>query len=414
MLAVARRILLARAAAAVFSLASNLIALRMLPGDEYARGAVSIASAAIALPIFFQPFSKYVLVSGRWESVGGLFWRLQPAFSIVVILIGSGMAVASGLSLGLALCAAFFAVSQGWKEFCGEMSRSMGDISKMGRLYVGDSITTALFAALALYINPTAEMFLLSSSLSSVAWSLVLTPFPRFEWKAKDIFSTLVSVYRYSVGLSIATFLNSSTIAIGRLAIKQASPVDLAGAIQFLLDLLQKVIALMASSLLSAAIPEARRRKVSSLLPAMTAVLLVALAGLFCLSFAVVFVPVGLPTEMGALSSGTAALCALYAWTNRYKGSILDMPLVASETRSIAVIAGATLTFAGVSLLSTLHLGLQNFMLLASAAIILGGVMSAVIARGFGLIRWRDLTYVVVIPVALLIFAWWWFFPLKG
>lgn len=408
MLAIARRILVARAAAAIFSMASNIIALRMLPGDEYAKGAVAIAGAAIALPIFFQPFSKYMLVTGRWASTGGLFWRLQPVSAAAIVLIATGLSAASGLSFGLVLSAAIFSISQGWKETCGEMSRSMADISRMGRLYVGDAVTTALLTVGALYVTPTAEMFLLSSAVSSVAWSLFLTPFPRLGWQNKIHLSAILAIYRYSVGLSIATFLNSSTIAVGRMAIKQASPAELAGAIQFLLDLLQKVIALMASSLLSAAIPEARRRSVSGLLPAMTAVLLFALVGLICLSWAVVVMPIGVPSQVGGLPLGLAALCALYAWVNRYKGSILDMPLISSETKSFFVTAGAVISLGIVSLLSKLHLDVPNFMLWASAAVGFGGTTSAALAWRFGLIEWRDLFYVVTIPMVLLIFVKLW------
>lgn len=118
--------------------------------------------------------------------------------------------------------------------------------------------------------------------------------------------------------------------------------------------------------------------------------------------------PIGVPSQVGGLPLGLAALCALYAWVNRYKGSILDMPLISSETKSFFVTAGAVISLGIVSLLSKLHLDVPNFMLWASAAVGFGGTTSAALAWRFGLIEWRDLFYVVTIPMVLLIFVKLW------
>ena len=78
MLAIARRILVARAAAAIFSMASNIIALRMLPGDEYAKGAVAIAGAAIALPIFFNRSQSTCSLPGGGRALVAFFGASSP------------------------------------------------------------------------------------------------------------------------------------------------------------------------------------------------------------------------------------------------------------------------------------------------------------------------------------------------
>lgn len=403
MLNVARKILIARAAAAVFSVATNLIALHYLSEEEYARGAVAIAGAAVALPVLYQPFSKYVLVTGKWVRIGGLFWRLQFLTSAATLLVAIFISLLFDLSIGLVLSASFFSISQGWKEFCGEMARSMGNIQRMGWLYINDALVTAALTLLFLIEQPKAELFILSSAISSFFWSLYFTPFGRIRSPRTAIFGSLCAVYRYSYGVSAATFLNSSTLAVGRAAIKQFSPAELVGAIQFLLDILQKVVALLASSLLSAAIPEVRKGSVSALILPMVGVFLGALVGMIALSLFIAALPSGFLLGVDDFPWQLAVICGVYAWANRFKGSIFDMPLISDEKQSFFVIAGALTSFSLIVLLSRSGLSLIEFMIWSIFSLMLGGLVSAIIARRIGIIEYREIAYMLILPCVLFV-----------
>lgn len=402
MLDIARKIVTARALAAVFSLIANLVALRLLSSEEYGTGSVAIATAAVSLPIVYQPFSKYVLVSGQWAEIGGLFWRLQAPVSLVVLGAAACFSLSTNNSLSLAVSAGVFAISQGWKEFCGEMARSMGDLRRMRDLYVYDALATAILTVAGLLIAPTAEMFLLSSALSSAFWSIALTPYSKLGAAGRVRLAAVIPVYRYSTGVSVTTFLNSSTLALGRTAIRHASPPELVGAIQFLLDVLQKVVALMASSTLSAVIPEARRRPVATLVPIAAGILGVSLLVMFGLALLVVSSPIPLSPGTSAVPAGTAMVCAVYAWANRYKGSVLDMPLLSSRDYAFLIVPGAVSTLGLVAVLSTLSLGAVGFMQGAVMAMLVGGAVSGFIAHRVALVGRTAVIWMVLTPVVVL------------
>lgn len=401
MLDIARRIVSARAAAAVFSLAANLLALHLLSSEQYSLGSVAIASAAVALPILYQPFSKFVLVTGRWTEIGGLFWRLQPITSLLVVAAAACFMIYGSISLSIAMSAAAFAISQGWKEFCGEVARSMGDLRRMRDLYVYDAITTAILSGVMLIVVPRAEVFLVCSASSSAFWSIFLTPFSRFDVVGKIGLSRIAPVYRYSAGISITTFLNSSALALGRAAIKRASPPELSGAIQFLLDVLQKVIALIASSTLSAVVPEARNRPVSSLVPTVVAILLASLGGLIVLSIGVIASPIPLSSDTSSIPVVVALSCVIYTWSVRYKGSVLDMPLVSSQRYAFLVVPGAAAALGIVVFLATLPMNVIEFMWAMAMAMLAGGAVSAVVSRLVGLVDGRALIWMLFLPVSV-------------
>lgn len=395
-LSIASRIFAARAVAAAFSVAASWVGLRLLSSEEYATSSVAIASSAVLLPIFFQPFAKFVLVSGEWQRVGRVFWLLQPAF-VALILGGSAAVAALGLSTGVAVSAAVLAISQGWKEFCGELARSMGDVKKMSKLYVLDAATTTVATAISLSIWPKAETLLLSSAVSSAFWSTRYTPFKSFQLKGPLRFSELVPIYRYSIGISVATFINSSMLTIGRAAIKSASSAELMGAIQFLLDILQKSVALIASSLLSAVIPEARRAPLATMVRPLLILMVIALAALAVLSFGMTLFPL-LDRSLANVSFPIAACCATYVWANRYKGVMLDMPLIASKQHSAYVIPGAVMGICSVLFLAQLKLEVVHFMLAGSTAILLSGSIGALLAKRLGLLDSRHTFMIAVIP----------------
>lgn len=382
---------------------TSLIGLHFLASYEYARASVTISIAAVALPLLYQPFSKYVLISGNSRQVEFLFWRVQPIFLTLMLVFASAWALTSEFgALGIVPCIVAFAASQGWKDFVGELARSRGDIRTMQRLYLNDAFTTAISTASVLTFVKTAEAFLLCSAASSLLWSRLIgraTSDGEIDRQSLG----LSEVYRYSIGVVGSGGLNSLTVATCRSAIASASPPALAGSIQFILDILQKTMALLGSAMISAALPETRRREVGDLLPILLWLMLAACLGLTGLAYLIAASPLGGGRDSAQTPLAIAAGCSLFIWSNRYRSTVMDLPLLAARTETGWLLAGAAVTWTLVTLFSSLHPAPVLTTLLALALMVqCAGFVSISFALRRRLVGRFEALLIVALPVLII------------
>lgn len=405
MFALLKRILSARALAALIGLLANVVAVSLLPGKEYALASVAIVITAVASPLFYQPFSKYVLISGQWKSVERAFWAVQPTV-ILLMLVAAGLwwAIARSVTPALAASAVVFALSQGLKEFSGELARTRGRIADMQRLYVLDAITTTIFSLAMLLMFRRAEVFLLCSAVSSIIWSWSLMPHESV-FRARTSVAELRSIYRYSYGVVGTSSINAGSIAIARSAVLHASPPGTAGAIQFVLDILQKPMALIGSSVTTAALPEARVRPVDGMLRQLTGIMIAAFTCILALAWLVALLPSRIGHDSEILGIPLLIACSVFIWANRYKSSVMDMPLLASPAFSSRLVLGAAGSL--VLMLAMTRIATDNATTLvgAAAALAAGGVISLLAARDCGVVRNANVLLVAIVPAFVISLA---------
>src|SRR4249919_2714833 len=325
-----RKMLVARGVAAAIGVMTSVAAIYLLPGAEYAAASLAVTFSTVGTILLYMPFSKYVLISRNPDEIESIFWRSQAlagVFMGLVSILAWGF-VGKG-SVALALAGGVFAISQGWKDFSGEVLRVRRQARNIAKLYIYDAATTFLLTIGAMYFFRRAEVLILCSAASSLFWSRrASTPGP--PKKDSPSVGSIVDVYRYSFGVVGSSSLNAVTIGLGRTAILKASPMEYVGAIQFILDMLQKAMALFSSAVISSAIPEARQKGVDTLLNSMLKLMSVALA---LLIFAAIAITIAYSRGMHGNASVELGFeisvgCALLVWANRYKSTLLDLPLL--------------------------------------------------------------------------------------
>lgn len=383
MLKIFSRILGARAVAAVLGLATASSCVALLPNTEYASASVAISYASVLSVVFYLPFSKYVLISGDSRSVESVFWVVQPWVAAILI---AAVAVFHLLfahqvraSAWLMLAAAILILSQGWKEFCGELLRVRSNISVVQKLFVLDAACTLALSALAVFVFRTAESMLMASALSSMFWALFYLP--RREGPVSgSTLRTLFEVYRYSLGVVGTNTLNTGLIAGARtFVLRTASPQASAG-IQFLLDMLQKPMALIASSVNSTVIPILRSGSIRKVIWPLLGVMVGSLVALVILALFVGEASGVLGLWRNEhLPLGVAMSCAFFIWSNRYKTSVLDLPLTVSNRHTTYLLIGGGASFSLVAGLAGTHGSPQAILTGCGIYILLGGVISCCI-----------------------------------
>lgn len=397
-----RRILTARALAAGISLISSAIAVHLLPSEQYGLYAVLASYAAIASPVFFQPFSKYVLVSGDWMGVERAFYAFQPLVLSAVGLMAAACWVYFRANGILVSAVVVFAISQGWKEFAGELARVRGAITEMQRLYVLDSMTTLGLTVLVLVFHPSAAMVLLAGGASSLAWSFRYLP-KRQESPPSAIIVSVADVYRYSYGVVGTSAINSATISLARQGLLRSAPPHLVDGTQFLLDLLQKPMALIGSSAITAALPEVRKSGVRGVIPTIVKVITLTLIALALGALIVVSVPQSISAKVGSLSYAFALSAAVFIWSNRYKSVAMDLPLMSSGTHSRQMLLGALGAIACMGALQLLGVNASLFLSLAAAAMFSGGVVSVLASRSEELISDKEVRLTLLPPLVVVL-----------
>lgn len=383
MLKIFSRILGARAVAAVLGLATASSCVALLPNAEYASASVAISYASVLSVVFYLPFSKYVLISGDSRSVESVFWIVQPWVAVILVVAVAAFhftwAYKIHGSAWLMLAAAVLVLSQGWKEFCGELLRVRSNIPAVQKLFVLDALCTLALSAVAVFVFRTAESMLLASAVSSMFWAIFYLP--KRELPATgSTFRTLFEVYRYSVGVVGTNTLNTGLIAGARtFVLKSASPQASAG-IQFLLDMLQKPMALVASSVNSTVIPILRSGSLNKVLWPLLGVMIASLVALAVLALLVGEASglLGL-WKNERLPLGVAMSCAFFIWSNRYKTSVLDLPLTVSNTHTNYLLIGGATSFFLVTVLASTHASPQTILTGCGIYILLGGVISCCI-----------------------------------
>lgn len=396
-----KKILFARSVAAVLSLMTAVVALSLLPSREYASAAVGTATAAIAVAIFYFPFSKFVLISRDPALVEGLFWRSQPLFATFTLIFSLGWGAWVNWPLRFACSVALLAISQGWKEFAGEALRTRRRTKELTTLYVGDAVTTLTLTTLALYFFRFGEIWLIFSASSSIIWSLQgrASLVGAVENRTESI--SILGVYRYSVGVVGSSSLNASVVAMARTAILANSPMATAGAIQFMLDFLQKPMALFASSTSSAAVPEARREGVDKLKVYLIPLMGAAFAGMAAVALLAEFIPLRTFAVVRALSLDVVFACVLLVWMNRFKSCTLELPIVCSESSTRMLLAGATVSLLLMWCVSRFSTGITSTIYWAVGALLVGGIINGLLAVQLRLCRgsylWFALCLVLIV-----------------
>lgn len=403
MLQLLRKILVSRGIAAAIGLGTSAFAIAFLPPLEYAAASVGVSYAAIVTAALFFPFSKYILVSGEFERIEALFWSQQPFVMALVATAGvCSYFLKPTLSPLLLMSAAAFAISQGWKEFSGESSRVRKDLKSLHKLYVNDAISTALLTFSLVPLWGSAASFLLCSAASSAFWSWRVKPASTLKGGIRVRAAEIFDVYRYSYGVVGSSSLNAAAIATSRTAIMAASPPNLAGALQFMLDCLQKPMALLASSVTSAAVPEGRREQLTSVFRPLQKIFGVAFLLLLICAVAIQFLSPILTSGGASLTLETAALCALLIWSNRYKSAIMDLPLMCSPRYVPGLLVGSLISVALLGILATRNESSAHVLAGSSLALLTGGAVSIVIACWAKLVTLREAGRVVgfvVLPV---------------
>lgn len=399
MLPLLRRILTARAMAATVSVMTSALALHELPGAEYALASVAMAVASIAMPLLYQPFSKYVLISGDYEEVESAFWSFQPLIVLVVaVVVAAAPLVQHKIEFGLVIASGFFAMTQGWKEFCGELARARGKIAEMQLLYVFDALTTLVAVWLILLYYKYAWAFICASAVSSLFWSWRYLPKPQsVRWLSDR--NEMASIYRYSYGLLGTNALNSIGLATARGAVLHASPPALSSSIQFVLDLLQKPMALLGSSAVTAVLPEIRKRSIMSVIPTLVAVMSAALLGFFMIVGLLSYLPINIFGKLDGLQPALLLACALFIWSNRYKSTVMDIPLTSSVTHVSKLLVGAVVSCLGLFAVASTSREVSFTLVAAATAILLGGWASLILAQSQRLISWRAHALMASVPL---------------
>lgn len=402
MLDIFKKVLTARIVAALVGIATTVISAFVMNGGEYALASVCIATAAIASPIFYQPFSKYVLIGGDWQRIGGAFFLVQPAVVCVLVVIGAGLVLSGVVDGWLAASAVLFAVSQGWKEFTAELARARSAIGDLHRLYVNDAITTLGFTCVALWFLPEAKMMLLAGGASSAIWAIRCLP-KRSARRDGDI-SLLYEIYRYSFGIVGASALNSFGLSALRVAINQVTSPATSGAFQYLLDMLQKPAALLGSTATSAALPEIARGRGAQVPQLIARILAVAWIALSVFAIALIMAPNWLPgMKKMEVAPGLALIAAAYIWMNRYKSSAMEITLVASDARGPFVILGGFVTVGGIAIVARYAKDLSFLIFWGLFSLFISGLVSLLFSKLFGLARRRELLEIAAWPALVIL-----------
>lgn len=375
-----KTILVARGIAAAFAILTAVFAAAALPSQEYAIAALAIATAAIGVALFYFPFSKYVLISRNHHDIESLFWKMQIIVAPVILLMAMIWVFATGQAASLGGGVALYAISQGWKEFTGEVLRVSRNSQKLTLLYLGDAITTLLFTIGALHIVATGTAWIVSSACSSLIWSLGARDRGQSKAGNSESFSKVISVYRYSIGVVGGSGLNAAAVAMMRSMIIRHSPTSIAGAIQFLLDFLQKPMALLASATVSAAVPEAKNHGVDSLKRHLLPLFGAAFAGLLIVSIVVQFIPMRAFANIRTLPWSTIFACVMVIWINRFKSSTLDLPLTCSESGTAFLLIGAASAVLVIWGASQLRVAADSAVHLAVLAFFIGGTVNGMLA----------------------------------
>lgn len=373
------RLLSARALAAVASLCSTLVAYKLLPKEEFVRSSLVLSAIGAVVPVVSQPFAKYALVALDLKGLEMAFYQLQPVIYLVFCALFFFLSFASfDASIGLILVAALFATTQGLKEFSAESSRVRGEITVAQRIYTRDSYFTLLLTILGLLWFPVAEIFILMSGISSLVVfagyvGRRIVSGPRAAWTP----ALLVRAYRYAAGVVVTSFSTGSVMTVSRAAIAKGSTPELAAAVQLVLDLAQKPMAILASSVVSSLLPVLRRGAGRGAISIVSLVMTFALIA-FC---SVLLILSYLVPEFWKINiqNGILPACVLFAWANRYRVAVLDLPLSSLVERSHYLMFGAFATLAVGWLLTGYLQSVMSLLIGATAAFLIGGGVSCFI-----------------------------------
>lgn len=210
-------------------------------------------------------------------------------------------------------------------------------------------------------------------------------------------------VYRYSFGLVGANVMNSTGLALGRAAILHVSPVASAGATQFLLDILQKIVALLGSSLISIAVPEVKRSCAEQVVRWLMIVMFGVLFSLLCAMGALVAMPAEWKGELAGVSLATSYCCAFFIWANRYKSTVMDAALMSSEAGSAKLLSGGAVALLAIYALSKMGESVSVVLLSCGVAILIGGAVNVISAKRFGVLQLRMSVVTVAAPCAFVL-----------
>lgn len=378
MLAFLKRILVARSIAAAIALLTSAAAVLLLPGTEYAIASVAITFSAIATTGLYLPFSKFVLVSRQPDEIESTFWLIQPLVIGIVVaasLVGWGW-FRTG-TLAMFISAGVFAVSQGWKDFSGEVLRVRGNVGALSRLYVYDAATTLILILPVLYFIRRAEAFIAMSAASSMFWAWTFARGPRV--RADSSAGRILQIYRYSFGVVGSGTLNATTVALARTIVLKSTSPEISGAVQFVLDTLQKAMALFSSSLLSSAIPEVRKHGLDRHLRELVGLMAMAMAVLTIAAFPLLLLAGGeggtaLAPEWNFL--GLAAACALLIWTTRFKATVFDLPMFCAPGETRLLLVGSGVALLGMHFVAATEMSAAPALVSCSLVMVVAGAMS--------------------------------------
>jgi len=382
------RLVSARLLASLTSLLTISLGVSALPSDQYASFAIAVAYSAIVVTVVFLPFSKFVLLEGNAPGLTQRFLRLQAVLATVAagLVVGAGSIQEERISgyVMLSGMVIFLGTAQGMKDYSGELARSAGDLKSAQLIYLLDAIITLLLSCLALAAWTRYEPFLLASVASSLAVSVCFLRRFKFTDSRRSAPVTVMGVIERSTGLLVSGGIASFATAIGRSALVAVSPPQIAGFVQYLVDVMQRVAALWSSTLLSAALPFARRNGVRESIPAVRGVMLIALPILGGVVGVLLLIGerVTLKSVAGVeLSGALATSLVVLVWAARYRSTVIEMPALVSERTKWAPISGATATLLLTLLALNFRLSLSWAAVALASCHVAGGALTAYLAN---------------------------------
>jgi hypothetical protein len=268
----------------------------------------------------------------------------------------------------------------------------------MQRLYVFDATTTLIATGAMLLMYRRAEIYIYASAASSMFWSTRYLPKPERRFRLPEV-EKIARIYRYSYGLLGTNALNTVGLALARGAVLRSSAPVMSSAVQFILDIFQKPMALLGSSAITAVLPEIRRKTIDSLVSTLVGVMTAAFMLLIAVVGILAVTPEAIVGKVGSLNFQTLSGCAIFIWANRYKSTVMDIPLIASIGDVRNLLVGGVLSCAAMLAISKSQMGLENTLIATTSAIVLGGCASLVVAYRSKLLKGINAAIMAAIPL---------------